>query len=523
MASEAPTIETATPRIPPTLPVAAVLREAPLPTKLIKPADFERLHFTLFAARRALDSDYRDFAQAAFHERDGDAERIEATAQLEAQLDAFQQNFAPQTGGTSKFALGGKQRDVSFELLIYDVLSSCALNRNVHAMRRHAERMMTICVKDIPAAAEARLYRTATPVLRMSACDLMRHVCHFEREFRKLRYSDGIARYIDLLHLRAAMLMRGAHPYAAFDLEKYADAIEPRGCSDADRGDDDEALPAAVARLYRHSRTFLQDTGWFFLAIGARLYTAQLWPRQPRGAIDDILAAKSEGRFVLKERAERMRAFLRRISTTMSIEVINARFREFYLVHVMYLSERKRYLRAKTADTMTVMRVIKAGRGIDVVNEYLGLADTEARDALAPERTPFGDDPGAIDLMQVRVIDAYMTSFLVVRFDETYVYYANEIMESYRSMRVSRLPLVVQTFTRLELLWDNCVYECDDMAEVFSAWLAIVSLCREACEPRRPDGILYEKLYRDVWGEESALFVPVEHRARVAAWKPVIE
>jgi hypothetical protein len=521
----APTLDAARARPPDARPLAALASAlaAALPDALACAADYERLAHTLFSIVHAVDAAFKEFALAALLPLDGDAATAAAATHLEARLDAYAQNHARALAGTSRFVLRGRACALSFETLLFVAGAACALTRSAHALRRGERMLGALRVRDICVARSdgraARLARADTPLLRMSARELVQHFFQFERVFRTLAHSHALLYYVDLLRLRTAMLLRSAHLFAAFDDARYATLVAQ------DAAVADAAAATQNGARYRASELFVQDAAFFFIGVDARLYTAALWPRATGAVLAALLAAATHGRFALAERAERVRALLRRACVTMTVETVNAQFRTHYMAHATYLSERRRFARDKPMAAPTAAKVIKGARGLDAVNEMLVLADTDAAVALDPARTPFDDDPGAVDLMQLRIVDAYAQSFFRVRFDDAYVFYAGEVLEHYQALRNAPLPMLVQTFARVELLWRNTLYVCADAAEALAAWLALVSVAAPPHAARRPDGVSFERFYVDAWGVETAHFAPAAGAADAAppdAWQASI-
>lgn len=545
-------IEHARPREPATHSAVEALRTLALPDELGCAKDYEQLNFAIFSIVRGIDSDYALFLQSGFLNLSGDAAAAAAATQLEERLDTYAQNHARTMVRAAKFVLNGVHRQLSFELLVFYASCMCSLNRQVHTIKARWQILSTLCTHNIPYAQANKLSQSTVPILQMSARELIRTFRQIERRFTALEHAQEFVDYIDLLRFRAAMLMRTDYPFEVFDADEYARALpeqesQPPPASSSASDAFERPMPvgtaaaraavaaAAPARAERYifSRRFLEDACWFFGAVDARLFTAVLWPRRPvaqlfetpsLAAAHESAAAPQHGgsgarvdannaqvrarlallgaRFVLAERAERMRAFLSKTGATLSVELVNAGFRERYLAHSLLLSERRRFMRDKPHAQISQAKIIKEFRGLDAINALLVLADTDAPEALSRDKTPFANDPVAIDLMQMRVIDAYCQSFFDFSLEERYVYYAGEVLEGHGAIQNTDLPLFVQAFTRFDLYVEGVLYVCADFAEAFTAWLAYASVfCARA-----PGKVQLERLYTAAWGSERPDF-----------------
>lgn len=476
----------------------------------------------------------------------GDGEKRDAALRLASLLDAYAQNHAttlvrPVQSTSDDF----RSKALRLDLLLFQVMASCVLNGSVHSFSETTVGvpLSRLRAVDIPYVVEHGLARTTTPIIEMSARELVAHYRQLETHLNMLPYDSALVQYVDTLRVRCAMLLRAAWPYAAFDAREWCDARPMPASSSSSASTSSSstptttttmttttttttttaAMPAGAAAastttaLYVYSRRFLEDSTWLFAGVDARLYTAALWTRTSVAAAASETASLS---FLcnIEERGAALGRFMAKASESLSIDLVNAQFRERFLVHSIRASERQRFLRDKSHATFSAAKILKTFRGTSGINTLLELADVDAKDAILGKSAL---DHVAVDMMRVRVFDAYANSFHSLPFEVRYVYYQEDIMTHYHgALTLGSNPLVVQTFTEFDLLIPPILSRAmgtgsngmlitgfKDASETIAAWL-LATLANlsggSGIDSTNKESAALRELYAAVWPSGGA-------------------
>jgi hypothetical protein len=486
---ERPRLEEVRLQVPVARSILDVERELALPPKLTKPKHLRALCQELYVLERALNHDYERFKNAGFVAPVQEELELEslATLRLQARLDAYAHNHAAtlqrpivvERVSSSSSSSSSSSAVYTLELSFCWLCAMCSLNANVHVLNRTAPEILTEFLLYLRVNG---LLRTVAPLMSWNARELVAHYRQFETRLATLPYNAlALSSYVEQLRLRTAMLLRSSWPYSVFDAPDYCEPVDPMA-KPTTTTITTTTTTTTSAQLYRYSRRFLEEVCWFFRGIDVRLYTATLWPRvegeQSLGLrVCELLRIPS-----MREAASRLNVFLRAQSETLSIELVNARFRERYLVHVMRPSDRPRFLRERPRAPLSVIKILKMSRGAAGVNAVIELADTDAKDVLS-EGTAL--DAVAVDMMRLRVFDAYMQSSFSFQFEQRHVFYQEDILEHYaETLNFTEGPYVVQSFTRFDLLYQRHLYTFPDAAHTLCAWMAMRCLERDAMMQR---------------------------------------